>query len=396
MRRLLLVLGLCLSLTLSALAKEPSTGLRTALQGFIDQGELAGVVTFIGDREGVLDVQVLGQADREHDLPMRRDSLFRIASMTKPITALGIMQLVEAGKLSVNDPVEKHLPEFKGQLLLDKREGDTVTLKKPSRPITVKDLLTHTSGLPVYPAGLADVYQKRQWTLKETTLAISQSPLMFEPGTKWSYCNPGIDTLGRIIEVISGMSYEAYLQTHIFHPLGMVDTTPYPTRDQLRRLAVTYGKKDGKLVPTPGGVLDTPSIPRHPVPAGGLYSTGDDLARLYQCLLNHGTLYGRTIIGSATLAEMTRNQTGDLKAGFIDGSVWGYGFGLVGKSQGVTEHVSPGTFGHGGAYGTQSWGDPERGTYMIMLIQRTGLSSSDGSTIRKAVHDAAVTIRREK
>lgn len=393
MRRFLLALCIGCSLVSLVSAKEPSADLRAAMQGFVDNGDLAGVVTFVGDKDGVIDVQVLGLADREHHLPMRRDSLFRIASMTKPITALAIMQLVEEGKVNGADPVEKYLPEFKGQMLQVAREQDTVTLKKPSRPITVKDLLTHTSGLPNYPAGFADVYQKRQWTLRDTTIAISQSPLMFEPGTKWSYCNPGIDTLGRIIEVVSGMSYDRYLAAKIFHPLGMFETTPYPRPEQLQRLVVTYGKKDGQLTPTPGGVLDYPWLAKHPVPAGGLYSTGDDLARLYQCLLNKGTLNGRKIIDAATLAEMTRNHTGDLKAGFVEGSHWGFGFGLVAESKGVTENLSPGSFGHGGAFGTQSWLDPVRGTYTILLIQRTG-SSSDGSMIRKALHDAAANMKR--
>jgi CubicO group peptidase (beta-lactamase class C family) len=369
-----------------------STIVRDAMRKFVDEGELAGVVTVVGDKGGIIDVQVLGSADLEERRPMRRDTIFRIASMTKPITALAIMQLVEAGKIDVEDPVEKYLPEFKGQLLVDSREGGKLTLKKPARPITVKDLLTHTSGLPNYPAGLADVYQKRNWTLDQTTIAISQSPLLFEPGSKWSYCNPGIDTLGRIVEVVSGRPYDEYLAAKIFKPLGMKDTTPYPTSEQLERTAMTYGKKDGKLVPTPGGVLDYARGAKHPVPAGGLFSTADDLAKLYQCLLSGGTLDGAQIIRKETLAEMTRNQTGDIKAGFIEGSVWGYGFGLVSESKGPTQSLSVGSFGHGGAYGTQGWMDPKKGIFTILLIQRTGLPGSDGSAMRKALHDASVKV----
>ena len=363
-----------------------------ALKKFVDDGELSGVVTVVGDKSGAIDVQVLGLADLEHRTPMRRDTIFRIASMTKPITALAVMQLVEAGKVDVNDPVEKYLPEFKGQMLVASKDGNTVTLKKPARPITVKDLLTHTSGLPNYPAGLADVYQKRNWTLNETTIAVSQSPLMFEPGTKWSYCNPGIDTLGRIVEKVSGQSYEDYLAAKIFKPLGMKDTTPYPSSEQLERTAMTYGKKEGKLVATPGGVLDFARDAKHPVPAGGLYSTADDLAKLYQCLLNGGTRDGKKIIGTKALSEMTRNQTGDIKAGFIEGSVWGFGFGLVSESKGAAENLSVGSFGHGGAYGTQGWIDPKKGVFTILLIQRTGLAGSDGSAMRKALHDASVKL----
>jgi CubicO group peptidase (beta-lactamase class C family) len=340
----------------------------------------------------VIDVEALGMADVEHKRPMQRDTLFRIASMTKPITGLAIMQLVEAGQINVDDPVEKYLPEFKGQMLLASKDNETVTLKKPARPITVKDLLTHTSGLPNYPPGLTDVYQKRNRTLSETTIAISQAPLMFEPGSKWSYCNSGIDTLGRIIEVTSGLPYDAYLRTRIFEPLGMVDTTPYPTAEQLRRLAVTYRKENGKLVAAPGGVLDYSTTARHPVPAGGLFSTGDDLAKLYQCLLNQGTLNGKRIIGPEALADMTRPHTGDLQTGFVPGSAWGYGVGIVQSPQGATESLSPGSYGHGGAFGTQGWIDPAKGLFTILLIQRTGLANGDASAPRKALHDASVLL----
>ncbi|MCS6853097.1 MAG: beta-lactamase family protein [Gemmataceae bacterium] len=386
------IIGIVVVVPSAAQTAEPSSFLRSELQKLIDAKELSGVVTFVGNKDGVLDVQVLGMADLENHLPMQRDTVFRIASMTKPITALAVMQLVEEGKLSVDDPVEKHLPEFRGQMLVASRDQDTLTLKKPSRPITIKDLLTHTSGLPTYPAGVADLYQKRHLTLREATLVVSQLPLLFEPGTRWSYSNTGIDTLGRIIEVVSGLPYDRYLAQRIFEPLRMYDTTPYPTAPQLRRLAMTYAKKDGKLVATPGGVIDYATNARHPVPAGGLFSTGDDLARLYQCLLNGGTLHGRRIIGAKTLADMTTIHTGDLKTGFVEGTGWGYGFAIVREPKGVTEKLSPGSYGHGGAFGTQAWIDPKRGTYAILLIQRSGGGNVDNSTIRKVLHEGSVRL----
>jgi CubicO group peptidase (beta-lactamase class C family) len=383
------ILALVACCCLKQSASGQSQAVEAAMRPFIDSGEASGIVTFVGDKDGVVDVEVLGLADIENNLPMRRDTIFRIASMTKPITALAIMQLVEQGKVRVDAPVEKYLPEFKGQRLLASREGETLTLKQPARPVAVKDLLTHTSGLPDYPPGLADVYQKRDRTLSETTIAISQAPLAFEPGSQWRYCNPGIDTLGRIVEVVSGQPYHVYLAKHVFEPLGMTDTTPYPTSDQLKRLAVTYSRDQGKLVPRPGGVLDYAGGAKHPVPAGGLFSTGDDLAKLYQCFLNRGDSPGGRIIGEETLADMTSIHTGDLRAGFIDGSGWGYGVGIVKEPKGVAESLSAGTFGHGGAFGTQGWIDPVKGLYTILLIQRIGLPNSDGSAMRKALHDAA-------
>ena len=200
------------------------------MQPFVDKNEVAGVVTLVGSPDGVVSLEAIGRRDVEKDLPMRSDTLFRIASMTKPITAIGIMMLVDEGKLAVDDPVEKHLPEFRGQMLVAEQSGDTVTLKKPSRPITLRDLLTHTSGLPgAPPPGLAELYAKRNHTLAEAVMAYSQRPLNFEPGSKWAYCNVGIDTLGRVIEVVSGQPYETFLKERLFDPLGMADTTFYPS-----------------------------------------------------------------------------------------------------------------------------------------------------------------------
>src|SRR5262245_38478942 len=188
-----------------------SSALRASLQKYVDSGDIAGGVAVVGRADSILAIEAVGHADLATKTPMARDTLFRIASMTKPITAMGIMMLADEGRLKVTDEVQRHLPEFKNQMLVAERGTDTLTLKKPARAITIKDLLTHTSGLPGgYPAGLTDLYTKRDRTLSESVLAISQRPLEFEPGSKWQYCNPGIDTLGRIVEVVSGQSYEQF------------------------------------------------------------------------------------------------------------------------------------------------------------------------------------------
>src|SRR4051794_3284416 len=223
-------------------ASGPLGQIGPRMQAFVDQGEIAGAVTVVGRHDGVLSVEAVGFQDLEAHRPMTKDALFKIASMTKPVTAIGIMMLADEGRLSVEDPVEKHLPEFRGQMLVAGRDpaAGTLTLKKLARPITIRDLLTHTSGLPGWPPGLADIYTKRNRTLAEGILVISQRPLDFEPGSKWAYCNTGIDPLGRIIEVASGRSYEDFLHARLFEPLGMDDTTFYPTPAQRERLAVTY------------------------------------------------------------------------------------------------------------------------------------------------------------
>ena len=251
-------------------------------------------------------------------------------------------------------------------------------------------MLTHTSGLAAYPPGMADVYSKRRYTLGETTVAVSQLALLSEPGTKWAYSNSGIDTLGRVIEVVSGQTYEKFLQANIFDPLGMTDTTFYPTAEQGKRVAAVHDKKDGKAVAAPASnwmPLDFDGKERkHPIPAGGLFSTAADQGRLYAAMLDKGELNGKRVISEKAWAEMTKTQTGDLKTGFVDGMSWGYGWQVVKEPKGATEAVSAGTFGHGGAFGTQGWIDPTKGVFYILLVQRIGLANADGSDMRKELH----------
>jgi len=404
LRRLLsiaIVAVLARSITAADFDPQKLAAIAPRMQKFVDEGLIAGAVTVVGNNAGIAQYDVVGYQTLEPKQELPRNAVFRIASMTKPITAIGIMQLQEAGKLSVEDPVEKHLPEFKGQLLVEKREGDRVTLTKPPRPITIRDLLTHTSGLPGgYPAGYGDLYFARQHTLKEATLAQSQRPLDFEPGSKWAYCNAGIDTLGRIIEVVSGQPYETYLQERVFKPLDMNDTSFYPNEDQLSRLAGLYGTKDGKLIFADYALIGPTKDAKHPIPAGGLFSTGGDLSDLYQAMLNFG-YFGVTkagekrILSEKSVLQMTQLQTGDLQCGFTPGMGFGFGFAVVKEPQGVTEMLTKGTFGHGGAFGTQGWMDPNQGLFVILLIQRTGLQNSDASPLRQELQRLAVAAIRK-
>ena len=365
------------------------------MQQFVDEGTVAGVVTVVGNSAGIVHHEAVGFANLESKLPMPKDAVFRIASMTKPITAIGIMILQEEGKLSVEDPVEKHLPEFKGQMLVESREGDRVTLKKPTRPITIRDLLTHTSGMPGgFPPGYSDLYFKRNLALAEATLMQSQRPLDFEPGTKWSYCNAGIDTLGRIIEVKSGQKYEEFLAQRIFQPLGMHDTACYPDDKQLARLA-RYGEKEGKLRFADYVLIGPTKGAKHPIPAGGLFSTAADLAKLYQAMLLGGKLGDAKMLSPDSVKQMTALQTGDLQCGFTPGMGFGFGWAVIKEPQGVHGMLSKGTFGHGGAFGTQGWIDPQQDLFVILLIQRTGLPNADGSELRKELQRLAVEAIKE-
>ena len=360
------------------------------MQKFVDEQHLAGVVTVVGRKDGIVSYEALGTANLEKSQPMTKNTLFRIASMTKPITAIGIMILAEEGKLSVEDPVEKYIPEFRGQKLVKRTDG-TSSLIEPAHPITLRNLLTHTSGLPAnMPKPMEDLYVKRDHTLAEVVKLMGARPLDFEPGSKWSYCNAGIDTLGRVIEVVSGQGYEKFLSKRIFEPLGMIDTTFYPTAEQLARAAETYDRRSGKMVAVPNSLLGSPVGARFPIPAGGLYSTGADLAKLYQMMLNKGTRGKARILSPESVVAMTQVQTSELAAAFTPGMGFGFGWAIVRKPSGVTAMLSPGTFGHGGAFGTQAWIDPNKNLFVILLIQRMGLPNADASEFRRELQRLAV------
>ena len=365
--------------------------LRPAMQKYIDNNTVAGVVAAVGSREGIVVSEAIGRLNREQKLAMPIDATFRIASMTKPITAIAIMMLADEGRLSVDDPVEKYLPEFKGQLLFESKEGDKIVLKKPARAIQIRDLLTHTSGLPGgFPIGISDLYFRRNLTLGEAVAISSQRPLEFEPGTKWSYCNAGIDTLGRIVEVVSEMSFEQFLEKRLFLPLGMFDTTFYPNYEQLQRLAALYESKDGELKPTGFQLLGPTKNARHPIPAGGLYSTVHDLGHLYRMMLTRGAIGELRLLSEKSVDEMTRIQIGDLSGGFTPGVSMGFGWQVTRKPEGVHSMMSAGSFGHGGAFGTQGWIDPVQDFFVILLIQRTGMPNADASDIRRDLQQVAV------
>ncbi|MGA2439637.1 MAG: serine hydrolase domain-containing protein [Tepidisphaeraceae bacterium] len=349
-------------------------GIDRAMQAFVDRGELSGAVTLVADRQSILHLSAVGQRDLKHRLPMRTDTIFWIASMTKLMTSAAVMMLQDEGKLSIDDPVSKYIPDFAG-------------LKTPSgKPanLTLRRLLTHTSGLAEAPR---DVMFKAR-TLGELVPFYLDRPTSFEPGKKWDYCQSGINTLGRIIEIVSGQSYADFLQTRLFDPMGLKDATFYPSDEQLQRLAQSYVVKRGRLERI---LIDRPvGIRKHfPAANGGLFCTAGEYCRFCQMLLNGGTLEGRPYLSAKSIHEMTSVQTDGLKAGFVPGSGWGLAFGIVREPKGITAMLSPGTFGHGGAYGTQAWIDPVKGRIYILLIQRGDLDNADNSKFRQAFQEAA-------
>lgn len=384
------LLSLCFPTRAESPAKAPDA-IGTAMDAFVKEGQLSGAVTLLAQKGKILSFEAVGFRDLESKAPMTKDTLFWIASMTKPITAMGVMMLQDEGKLSIDDPVEKYLPEFKGQMLLKEKTAEQTVLVKPKRVVTIKDLLMHVSGLvsnsPMDKEAL-DVL-----TLKEAVISYALSPLQFEPGSKWSYCNPGINTLGRIIEVVSGTPYAEFIEKRFLKPLGMKDTTFWPNEKELKRLATSYKPgADGKeLEATTVKYLTLPysSKKRSPLAAGGLFSTAEDMLKIYLMVLNGGEANGKRYVSEAALKQMTTIQSGDMKVSFTEGMGMGLGFHIVREPQGVTAKLSPGTFGHGGAYGTQGWLDPKKDAVYILMIQRAGLKNSDESPMRQAFNDAA-------
>lgn len=360
------------------------------MQAFVDDHEISGAVFVVGNADGASTIEGVGKRDLATGAPMERDTLFRVASMTKPMTAIAVAMLVEEGKLGLDDPVEKHLPEFRGQRLIVERDGDRRVTVPVARPITIRELLTHTSGMPGGPPpGLAELYRRRDRTLAEAVLAFSQLPLEFEPGSRWSYSNTGLDSAGRVVEVVSGQRFEAFLDQRLFQPLGMRDTVFYPSAEQRQRLAVLYRRDGDKLLPAEEGLIEFPEDSIYPLPAGGLCSTGPDLARLYQVMLRRGAADSQRILGESSVEELTRLQTGGLQTGFVPGMGFGLGFAHVREPQGVTAALSPGSYGHGGAFGTQAWIDPVRGWFSVLLIHRVGLPNADASEMRRMLQETA-------
>lgn len=346
-----------------------------AMQKFVADGQISGAVTLIATRDRIVHLAAEGKADIAEGKPMRDDSIFWIASMTKPITATAVMMLQEEGKLSIDDPVSKYIPELAN---LKTPDGKIAT-------VTLKHMLTHTSGM----AEATFEESKAAKKLADLIPHFAAKPLMFEPGSRWQYCQSGINTLGRIVEIVSGMPFQDFLAKRLFEPLGMKDTTFYPTADQLARTAKSYKLTDGKLQEAPLLIGYALNDRRYPAANGGLFSTAPDYGRFCQMILNRGTFEGKQYLKPESVARMTEIQTGDLTTGFTPGNGWGLGWCVVREPAGVSAMLSPGTFGHGGAYGTQVWLDPQKGVTYLLMIQRADLPNSDDSDIRKAFQSAA-------
>lgn len=390
MKQSLWVAGLAfVTAAFSAQLERPKLpGVGAAMQEMIAQNEIAGAITVVVSKDQTLHFEATGLADVASKRTLTDNTLFWIASMTKPITATAVLMLQDEGKLNVADPVAKYLPEF-------------ANLKTPSgKPahLTITQILTHTSGLG--EAGGAAAQQAK--TLADLVPLWLAAPMQYEPGTKWQYTQSGINAAARIVEVVSGLTFDAFLQQRLFTPLGMTNTTFYPTAEQRGRLVTAYVKKQdtGTLEAVPPrpefGPRDRP-----PQGNGGLYSTAADYARFCQMLLNGGALRGHRYLSPAALRLLSTPQTGALPTGFFQGDNYGnrganYGWGigtcvLRTPHEGAAEVLSPGSFGHGGAWGTQAWIDPVKGVAYVLMVQRSNFPNSDASDVRRAFQKAAAS-----
>ena len=374
-------------------SRERLARLGERMREFEADDRLSGVVTLVWRKGDVVHRDVLGYQDVEAKTPMRRDTLFRIASMTKPITSVAVLMLVEEGKLQLNEPVDRWLPELARPRVLRDPAGPLSRTTPAARPITVNDLLTHRSGLayPFTSSGpLSKAMQEAGLLGSSATLTpdqwmqrLGRLPLAYAPGARWNY-GVSTDVLGVLVERASGMPFPEFLRTRIFEPLGMHDTAFWVPPEKMDRLATLYA-----LDPRTGAVSasDRPpesaaaSPPAFASGGGGLISTADDYLRFGRMLLGKGRLDGVRILSPRMVELMTSNQLSEAqrRIPFFGIDFWaGQGFGLgVSVVDDPTKAigsplVSKGTHGWGGAHGTWYFVDPEQELVAVMMIQLTG------------------------
>jgi CubicO group peptidase (beta-lactamase class C family) len=358
-------------------AATATQALAPVLQPFIDKKLAAGLVTVVADGSQVLDITTVGHADVASAASMKPDTLFWIASMSKAITAAGVMALADAGKISLADPLHEFLPEFKDQRVIAEVTAQQTILVPPVHAITLQDCLCHTAGLPF--KSIIEQPTLDMVPLRVAALSHAAAPLLHQPDSKYLYSNAGINLAGRVIEIISGQEYEAFLKKRLFEPLGMTDTTCYPTEAQVQRLATVYKPTEDKtqLEPTQISQLKYPlsTNDRQPMPGGGFFSTAGDVTRFCQMLLNGGTLDGKRVLSEKAVKEMSSRQTpAELKEA--------YGLGL--------KIEADGSYGHGGAQGTNMTIHPKQGLVLIYMIQTAGQRTPEAKDILPTFHKAAV------
>ncbi|GAB1265001.1 serine hydrolase domain-containing protein [Aurantivibrio infirmus] len=364
------------------MSSERLERIRPAMQRYIDEGLVPGTVTLVARHGKVVHFEAQGFMDVDAKTPMRKDAMFRIASMTKPITSVALMMLWEEGKFQLRDPVSKFLPEFANQKVSTTSDasGETGELVDVKRPATIRDMLTHTAGLANSYRGNVDYYTEHASVTAADThdsyiKRLASLPLNYQPGEQWQYSS-ATDVVGRLVEVISGMPLDQYLQEKIFEPLGMTDTHFWLDDTKNGRLMSQYMPGDDlKIVLQDPGTdasrwINGPGRTKVPRGAGGLVSTPHDYLRFQQAMLNGGELEGKRLLSPTTLDLMMDNHTGDLPL-WLPGPGMGFGLGwaVVEDRGDAATPLSEGSVYWGGAYCTITWIDRKEGLIGMMMTQ---------------------------
>ena len=386
------------------LSAEKLAETQTAIQKLVDEKRISGGIVMVARRGKVAQFEACGLMDIEAERPMMRDTIFRIYSMSKPITSVAAMILFEESRLALDDPVSKYIPDFEGSRVVTDQNTEDVSTVPADRKITVRDLMRHTSGLTYGIFGNTNVdklYRKNMvlsggsTTLEGMTQKMASIPLLYQPGTKWHY-SVSTDVLGRVVEVASGQSLDVFFSERIFEPLGMEDTAFYVPAEKIDRFATNYGPNpQGGLQP-----IDRPETTRYAKkPAflsggGGLVSTASDYMRLCLMLLNNGKLGDTRLLKGKTVRMMTRNQLPKQAYPIGSGGRAGMGFGMGFSVRVEFNDKDPasrvGEYGWGGMASTHFWISPRDEIAVVVLTQYIPYSGRAENAVKPIVYDAIV------
>ncbi|MFD2933109.1 serine hydrolase domain-containing protein [Spirosoma flavum] len=380
------------------------------INDYIAKGRQAGVGVLIARNGRIVYHKAYGQDDIQAKTPLKRDAIFRIASQTKALTSIGLMMLFEEGKFLLDDPISKYIPAFKNPKVLDKlnEKDSSYTTVPAKREITIRHLLTHTSGISYPSIGTKEavaIYAKNKipsgigtpaGTLSDAMNRLGALPLMHQPGDRWTY-GLSVDLVGYLIEVLSGQSLDQYLRTRLFDPLGMNDTYFYLPAAKQNRLTMVYTEDSAKVVrPLPslnGLSADYPKQAGTYYSGGaGLSSTMYDYAIFLQMMLNGGEYGGKRFLSPTTVRLITTNQIGDLNQGI---NKFGLGFSLTSEKSAARLSVSQGSFDWGGFFGTTYWVDPKEGIVALIYTQKVPNSYGDLTDKFKVLVYQAITQMNE-
>jgi CubicO group peptidase (beta-lactamase class C family) len=374
----------------AGISTERLTRLGDGMKSLVDQGRLAGVVTMVARHGKVVEFEAAGKRDIAANLPMQKDSIFRIYSMSKPITGVAMMMLFEEGKWQLNDPVARYVPEFANLKVYGTDAAGNVVLKEQSHPMTMRELMSHTAGFtygffsntPVDKLQReADVLNVNN-TLEEMITRVAKLPLNAQPGSEWHY-SISVDIQGYIVQKLSGMRFEDFLEKRIFKPLNMVDTGFYVPAEKLKRLAQFYDyDKEGHLQIVQNPINhDFSAKPALASGGGGLVSTATDYMRFCQMLLNGGQLGGVRLLAPGTVELMRTNVLAPTMPIFVPGAGFGLDFAVYTDAVAAGGYYGKGTYWWGGAAGTWFWIDPTDDLIVIGMIQQiagTGAAATAG------------------